>query len=308
MKSVLRKIRRFIWRKKPVQKTYAGWANRNHRPDPTVSFVIQSHNRSAHVQGLVWKLRAFSDSEIIVIDDGSETGHTIKLARLLQSANEFLLRCNDLYEVITYDRALNLAKGKFVVLLQDDDDFDNLNWVADGIQHFEADPQLAILGGRDGAALLPIVEDGTHIRGPFQMEGEQAWRMNSFRIALTRNNKNSPGLAYVPFVNRAPMWFRRDLFRQVLQGVDLSFAPFQWDDAEICLRAWLCGLRVGHYSAQFHIGRLGTGGMQLWNSELHHQQDEENVKKLYALYGSQVSQIDALIADCNRLKASGVTR
>ena len=296
MRGVVASIKRFILRKKIIQKTYDGWAIKNYQPNPIISFVIQSHNRSGHVELLVQKLRSVINNELIVIDDGSSLEHTTRLGKLLTQANEFLIRCNDLYEVITYDRALNFAKGKYVVLLQDDDDFDTIDWVEEGVQCFLQDDHLAILGGRDGLKLLPYDKDEIGVRGDFHIDGDIAYRVNSFKIALKRTDE----FAYTQFVNRAPMWLQRDLFTQVLKSIDVSFAPFQWDDAELCLRAWLVGLRVGHYSAKFKIGGLGTGGMQIWNNELHQRQDEVNAKLLYSKYNSHLNYVNSLVDTCNR--------
>ncbi|MBD2752570.1 glycosyltransferase [Spirosoma validum] len=289
--------------KKPEQKTYAGWASKNYNSSPAISFIIQSHNKSGNVLLLVKKLRVIPATEIIVIDDGSTLEHTIQLTKFLTNANEFLLRCNDLYEVITYSRALQFARGKYVILLQDDDDFETTNWVSEGLNYFDHDDQLVILGGRDGARLLPVYHDNTVKRGPFVMEGNFAIRANSFNIELCRNTQSESGLTYVQYVDRAPMWIRRDLFLSALHDFDVQFAPFQWDDAEVCLRAWTLGLHIGHYPANFKIGGLGTGGIQLWNNELHHRQDEVNVKRVYELYEDKLTYIDSLVDQCNSLVA-----
>lgn len=285
------------------QKTYAGWTAKNYNSSPGVSFIIQSHNRSTDVLFLVKKLRTIPNAEILVIDDGSAMEHTIRLAKFLINANEFLLRCNDLYEVLTYSRALHFARGKYVVLLQDDDDFEAIDWVNEGLNHLDHDDLLVILGGRDGARLLPIGYDNTGRRGPFVLAGTFAFRANSFATELSKSTESDPGLTYVQYVDRAPMWIRREVFMNVLHDFDVKFAPFQWDDAEVCLRAWLCGLRVGHYAAHFKTGGLGTGGMQLWNNALHQRQDEVNVKRVYELYGDTLTHIDSLVDQCNGLAA-----
>ena len=68
-------------------------------------------------------------------------------------------------------------------------------------------------------------------------------------------------------------------------GIDQSFAPFQFDDTELCLRAWTVGLQVGWYPARFKINALGNGGMRIWNSDLTERQSEVNAKKIIDRYG-----------------------
>ena len=92
--------------------------------------------------------------EVIVLDDGSSDGALEVLPRLLTGKNHFIIRSNDLFEVRTYSRALDFARGEFVALLQDDDlpPMDGL-WVEEAIELFERYPRLAILGGRAGLEL-----------------------------------------------------------------------------------------------------------------------------------------------------------
>ena len=97
---------------KPKQKTYEMWKNRGYQSQPKTTFIIQSHNKSEQVCAIVKNLRHVKNSEIIVIDDGSINGHTKKLVAFLDAGNEFIIRANDLYEVITYDRAITMARGE----------------------------------------------------------------------------------------------------------------------------------------------------------------------------------------------------
>ena len=53
-----------------------------------------------------------------------------------------------------YDKTIRMVNGRFVALLQDDDDFKDLSWVDDAVFYFEKYPELAILGGRDCLILL----------------------------------------------------------------------------------------------------------------------------------------------------------
>ncbi len=299
LSKVFREFHRKLFVRIVKLKTYENWAEKNYNSKPKISFVIQSHNKAKRVCFLVDKLRDYPNGEIIVIDDGSELKHTRMLTRKLVRANEFLLRCNDLYEVITYDRAIYLAKGEFVVLLQDDDDFPNLLWVDNGLRHFKNHDKLVILGGRDGAKLLPYDTSADNKRGPFVMEGNIAYRLNSFKIEIYSNLNTKSDFQFVQYVDRAPMWIRRELFFKKLINIDINYAPFQWDDAELCLRSWLLGLSVAWYPANFRIGALGDGGMRIWNSKLHNRQDEVNIKYLYNNYGKNLDYINELVDNCN---------
>lgn len=256
------------------KKDYASWAAKGHIKQPIVSVIIQSHNKSAQVLHVLPKLRKFGDVEIIVIDDGSDLTHTQALAKALTGANEFLLRANDLYENITYDKSIRLANGKYIALLQDDDDFDGIRWMEQAVSLFESHPRMAILGGKDGLSI--------------RFEDDAQW-------AHGGEKQQQGSFCFVQAVNRAPMWINRELFVAHLRHIDYRFAPFQFDDYELCARAWLCGLQVGWYDAGFRS--LSVGGMRLWNNAFTKEQSLKNGKLLYSLYREHKERIDQLLSD-----------
>lgn len=289
-----------LFNRQTTQKTYEQWAGRKYTSDPQITFVIQCHNKSESVCKLVSKLRHAEHSEIIVIDDGSLLNHTKLLSSYLNRPNEFLLRANDLYEVIMYDRAIWMARGEYIVLMQDDDDFSDLNWVAEGLRYLKADPKLTILGGRDGGKLLPFETTIDGARGPYEFDGKTGGRVNSFRFELSGIPASKHSFEYVMYTDRAPMWLNRKIFIKTLSHIDISFAPFQWDDAEVCLRTWRSGYHVAWYKANFQLEKLGVGGMRLWNTVLQQRQDEVNAKKLYQLHGAYLSQICLWVEAANK--------
>lgn len=259
------------------QKSYEAWLAKGYDDAPEVTVVIQSHNKSVQVCHILPKLRQYKSVEIIVVDDGSSLEHTARLARELTGANEFLLRANDLYENRTYDRALRMANGRYVALLQDDDDFKGIGWIDKAVELFRQYPQMAILGGKWG---LSVSFDAATQTG-----------------CGKRQDMGGAGFRFVDAVNRAPMWIRKDLYEQHLHRIDFRLAPFQYDDDELCLRAWLCGLQVGWYDAGFFS--LSAGGMRLWNSAFTQQQMERNGRQLYQLYAGKIDDVHEKVSAAN---------
>jgi hypothetical protein len=86
---------------------------------------------------------------------------------------------------------------------------------------------------------------------------------------------------------------------QYLKHLDLSFAPFQSDDVELCLRAWICGLKVGWYNAGFKS--LMAGGMRIWNNRLLYIQGARNHAKLYEMYHRYVDEITKKVQTANAI-------
>ena len=243
------------------KKDHASWVAKGYRKAPKVTFVLQSHDKSLQICHVLPKLRQYEDAEIIVIDDGSKKEHTERLASALTGANEFLLRANDLFENVTYDKAIRMANGRYIALMQDDDDFDGIGWVEKAVRLFEQHPKMAILGGLGGLDIA--------------FEADKLW-------AHGGASQTQGDFCFVTAVNRAPMWIHRELFMQHLHHINFRFAPFQFDDYELCARTWLSGLQVGWYDA--HFRSLTAGGMRLWNNAFTKEQSERNGKLLYELY------------------------
>lgn len=258
-------------------KSRQGWLEKTYNNQPLISFIIQSHNKSAEVKYIVSKLRSVSNSEIIVINDGSSLYHTNTISSFLHGSNEFMVQANDLYENIMYDRTIRFANGKYISLLQDDDDFDDLSWVDVAIGHFSKYPNMVILGGRDGLDFGVIATDVAH--------------------DIPYKDNLNKDFSFVHIVNRAPMWINKKLFDEKLKFIDFNFAPFQYDDCELCLRAWLNGLQVGWYNAAFKS--LSAGGMRIWNTQFIQEQCMRNQKLLYDMYKDKKELLDVLINELN---------
>ena len=250
------------------KKCHATWVAKGYRKEPKVTFILQSHNKSLQICHVLPKLRQYEDAEIIVIDDGSLPEHTARLVAALTGTNEFLLRANDLFENVTYDKAIRLANGRYVALMQDDDDFDGVDWVERAVALFSQHPDMVILGGKSGLELV------------FDAERQQAHGGSSQAVG---------DFCFVTAVNRAPMWIDRNLFKRHLCHINFSFAPFQFDDYELCAHAWLTGLKVGWYDAGFHS--LTAGGMRLYNNEFTREQSERNGRLLYNMYADRQDEL-----------------
>jgi glycosyltransferase involved in cell wall biosynthesis len=250
------------------KKSFAAWSVKGYNNQPEISFIFQSHNKSLQLMHVIPKLRKYEKVEIIVIDDGSDVEHTQRLAKFLTGANEFLFRSNDLYENITYDRAIRMANGRYIALLQDDDDFDDLTWISNAVSYFAKYPKMAILGGKGGLDIA-FEHEKKYAHGGQHME--------------------KGDFSFVTAVNRAPMWINKELYMQYLHHIDFSFAPFQFDDYEICARTWMLGLQVGWYDADFKS--LSVGGMRLWNSAFTEEQSARNGRRLYDMYADKIDTI-----------------
>lgn len=255
-----------------TKKSIAWWQSRGVECQPEASFVLESHNKSEEILHVVSLLRQWPGrKEIIVIDDGSSAEHAHRLAEGLTGVNEWLIRCNDLYENITYTRALHMARAPYVCLMQDDDTFDSCAWVDRGLELMRKHNRMAVLGGKD--ALDIVFEDDR-------------------QTGHGRLIKPEGDFAFCPAVNRAPMWINRELYILHLKEMRQDMQPFQYDDYEMCARTWLCGLQVGWYDAGFRS--LTVGGMRLYNNTFIGELCQRNGNILYRLYRDRIEEIHKL--------------
>lgn len=270
---------------------------------PKVTFIIQFFNKRENIQKLFSALVLIEHAEIIVIDDGSVDGSYKQWMKLLTKPNHFLLRSNDLHEVITYDRALRMAKGNIACLLQDDDIPMDNQWVHEALLLFQHHPKMIILGGRNGIQVKMPEQPTENTHSQYTVKDNVGSIPGVARFRIFEKPIYSCPSTNIPFmfcstVNRAPMFVRVSEYLHI-GGTDLSFAPFQCDDVEICLRAWRCGYRVGLYQANFQRN-VGVGGMRLFNTTTEPEQSIRNWKKVYDIHqGFIPEQVDEIVDSAN---------
>jgi glycosyltransferase involved in cell wall biosynthesis len=274
--------------------------------NPRVTIIWQFFNKRQNIKKIIEHLRLTSAEEIIVIDDGSIDGSYEDWMNYLNRPNDFLVRCNDLFEVRTYDRALRMARGEFVCLLQDDDiPPPNNFWVEQALTLFDIFPELIILGGRDGMDLLLPESVDTSEQQEYRRIGDILECPGVHKVRMYGPPHYLEPLSGIPFmftmtVNRAPTFLRRSRFLE-MGGINQKYAPFQFDDDDACIRAWLAGYKAGFYTTSFSRN-FDVGGMTLFNSERIKKQIAINAKQLYADYSTHIasSYLQNLVDTANR--------
>jgi len=251
-----------------------------YQSNPKISFILQFFNKRENIKPIMKALRAVDAEEIIVIDDGSIDNSYKEWLKHLNRPNDFLLRSNDLHEVRTYDRAIRMAKGEFVCLLQDDDiPPKNKDWLDQAATLFAAFPLLLMLSGRQGCEINPVnpnVPFGAGFAGGGQICTNPVY------------TEPKSGIAFMFFmaVNRSPVFLRRKEFQKI-GGINQEYAPLLADDIEASIRTWLSGCQVGFYSA--HFKRRGMSGQSLFNEKKSLEQDSINMNKIYNTYTKELA-------------------
>lgn len=267
------------------------------RDNPTVSLVVQSFNHRGNVQRIVERLRMTSAEEFIVCEDGSVDGSEREWHRLLTRPNDFVVLSNDLHEIRTYNRAVDLARGEFVVLLQDDDiPPASPDWLDTAIALFRFDPDLAVVGCWNGWHLDFDSESiGTPVGPGLSVAAE------GVPIVTEAPGINAP-FAYVDAVGIGPLFVRRSSFLE-LGGFDLGLSrpgePGIWLDFELCLRAWTQGGRVAVFASEPFERNVGGQGTVMYGASQRKANFQRNLDLMRERYGPLVAGIQQTRTELN---------
>lgn len=280
--------------KTQIEESRQAVADSRYIIQPKITIILQFFNKRHNIQKLIENIRLANVEEIIIIDDGSVDGSFEDWMKVLDRPNDFLLRCNDIFEVRTYDRAIQMARGEFVCLLQDDDlPPPNDLWIEQALTLFEQFPKLVVLGGRDGMDLqIPDFSVRVDPNAYYTMTEDIFEWAGVHKLRLYAKPGYMEPNSGIPFrftiaVNRAPTFLRRKEFIEI-GGINQNYAPFQLDDDDACIRTWLAGYQVGFYPSAFIRG-FDVGGMSLFNNQRRSEQVLVNAKQLYADHGKKIA-------------------
>lgn len=273
----------------------------SYQPDPKVSFVIQSFNHRDNIPLYVERLRQLPTQEIVVCEDGSSDGSLEEWVLRLDGPNDFVIRSNDLHEIRAYDRAMRLARGELVCLMQDDEvPPADPRWLADALSLFEQFPDLVVLGGY--LAFRGIESQNHQPKGPFPGD-----LTNLYPDPPAHHTSDGIEFMFVEAINVGPVFIRRDRFIE-MGGLDFKYAPVGWPgihfDVELSLRVWDSGGQVGWYTPGFRqLGARGTEDFGHKGKRL--SQLVANHGHLVADYTDRMPAIQARVAAANQALAAG---
>jgi len=294
----------FLVRKVKAKKRARAAIPQVYTETPAVSLVVQSFNHRRNIAAIVAGVRRTAADEFIVCEDGSVDGSDAAWRRELVRPNDFLIQSNDLHEIRTYNRAVSLARGEFVALLQDDDiPPSDGRWVTDAVGLFNRYPDLAVLGSWNGC--------GVSAGGDLVYPGG-ASELTTDDIP-TRDPHTGLPFMFVDAAWIGPMFFRRDAFR-ALGGFDLRLSgpgePGIWLDYDICMRMWLSGRQVGLFGTAPFRRNVGGQGTLLFTGGTRAANYQRNKLHVEETFGPHLDSVHNTITELNagllpRLAVSG---
>lgn len=265
---------------------------------PTVSLIIQSFNHRGNIERIVDRLRHTAADELIVCEDGSVDGSEKVWRQQLTRPNEFLIQSNDLHEIRTYNRAISLARGEFIGVLQDDDiPPENPDWVANVITFFRKYPKLAVLGCWNGWTF-----DFDNIDNSIGSPIGRCEQSPDNRLAFIEPESKLP-FQFVEAVGIGPMFFRRADF-EALGGFDLQLSgpgePGIWLDWDICLRTWFSGRHVGVYESDLFERNIGGQGTVMFSGSKREDNYRKNLKRVQSTSADRIGSVRRTVDELNK--------
>ena len=230
------------------------------QPELLVSIIVPTRDKANLLQTCVDGLLHRTDYpmfEIIIVDNGSEEAATKRLLGAL--AHDPRVR------VLTYDQPFNWgainnfavaqARGEIVVLLNNDTDIIDRNWLSELVSQ-AVRPEVGVVGAtllypdqtlqHAGIILAPgAAIDHLARHSPADDAGYRG------RLAMVRA---------ATAVTGACVALRRDVYVE-LGGVESANLCVAWSDTDLCLKAWERGYRVlmTPFARLFHL-ELATRG------------------------------------------------
>jgi len=219
---------------------------------PKISIVLPIFNKQDTIEDLLYNLdracNAYGNCEIHIIFDGCKD-HTEKRVRsFYKNRKKYPVtyeKTPNIFEVKTNNIGLRKSKGKYAVIIQDDNFIYDPNIFFEISTLLDKNQRIAIMGGLAGVNFYPL---GTKLSGDGQIamnKNEVYWRQDANTNPELRNRYFE-----VDACMRGPLVFRKS-FLEEHGYLDEEYAPFYMDDMDICIRAKKLGFHV--YAALLNV-------------------------------------------------------
>jgi len=220
------------------------------QPRPLVSFLLQYFRRPGNIARLVDSTvgackEVFPVELVVNVDDPQDAATWAQLSYNTSGAVVPVFSAN-LHEARAYNRLAHLARGKYIVLMQDDEAMPaNCSWLRSMVTQFEHWPALGVVGLK--TFQLNLLGNNPHDN-----------RDELFMDPLTKVK-----FLFAMYTEYAPFAARRSSFLSV-GGVDETQsepgACGIWSDFELSMRMWAAGYQVGwmRLDGRQHDGQEGS--------------------------------------------------
>lgn len=223
-----------------------------HEPEPDVSIVIPVHGAAGVVHKCLRAVAETADAryEVIVVDDQANAA-TKSVLRSATGAHVVVNEKNLGY-LRSVNRGAGLARGRYIVLLNDDTE-PRARWLSALVARAESAPDIGIVAAK---LLYP--------GGGLQEAGGIIWSDGAAQNFGRGHDAAAPEFNYVREVDygsAAALLVRTEVW-QLAGGFDERFSPGYWEDVDLCFTARSNGWRVVYEPeaevAHFEGASMGT--------------------------------------------------
>ena len=206
---------------------------------------------------------------IVVLDGCTDGSPQIVKEMAVKSPFEIsILETADVFEVRSNNAGLKASSEEYVILLQDDMVVDEIGW-----------DERIIRPMRQYSDIFAVTAKNAHnnyLTG--QKPGSSQDLISHGEITEAIRDSRSH-IQIRDTVNRGPLALRGDVVRE-LGYLDEEYAPYIWDDHDLCYRArnrgWICG----SYNVKF-ISEKDWGTTRSKNRDLHASSNLKNQRIFY---------------------------
>lgn len=205
---------------------------------PLVSIVVVNHNGIDFVDACLKSIldSSYNNFEVIFVDNGSTDGSLEYVKRRFgtDSRLKFIENHTSLGPAVGRNRGGRLAKGKYLIFLDNDTRVDN-NFIAELIKVLEADNSI-------GAAQAKLLRMGTD--NLYDCAGDYLGPLG-FLIERSRGAKDTGQFDYISDIlsaKSAASIIRKELFDKT-GGFDEDYYMYL-EETDLSWRVWLAGFRV----------------------------------------------------------------
>ncbi|QDZ23480.1 hypothetical protein HOP50_10g60190 [Chloropicon primus] len=233
-----------------------------------MTLIVQFFRRDHMVQQLVTRLKKF-DAEILINNDG-DTAHN----SFMRWADErfHIVHAPNIHEIRGYTRLGQYARGKYLVMLQDDDKPKDVVWLSDMFKVFNSFPGLGMIGGHRGRLDVGRSFDKSTGQVTGEKYGTPSRKGHKFKDITLKDPKTNLKMMFMYKVNAAPLVLKRDVFLE-LGGFNKNLScpgdPGIGFDFEYSIRLWYNNYQVGLMYSNFmrsHSKAAGTrANSKIWN-------------------------------------------
>ncbi len=226
--------------KESIQNSLAGFIY------PLLSFVLPIFNKEKTIKGLVQNLdaaiRNYPRAELHIIFDGCKDRTEKIVRRFFRKKRGYSVTFTNtpnIFEIKTNNLGLKQGKGKYGVIIQDDNYIYDRLFAYEAVNFLDRNPKASVLGGLAGVNFYPL--STRDLKGPGQIaitEHEVYWRQDANTDPELKDR-----VFQVDACMRGPLFFRKS-FLEEHGYLDEMYAPLYQDDMDICFRAGKYGYRV----------------------------------------------------------------